>query len=66
MPDLEVIVFSDRSRIVARAEAADVESLIFAGRVLHDEAAPLKMGPGCLSVGFFVDGKLSRMVEGRP
>lgn len=66
MPALEVIVFGPRSRILARAEAANLPALVYAGRVLHDEAAPHAMGSGSLTVGFFVDGKLSRLVEGRP
>lgn len=64
-PVLEVIVFAG-SNAVARAEAGDVESLVFAGQTLHDEALPSCQQVAKLEVGFYCDGRLVRMVEGRP
>lgn len=62
---IEVIVIS-RSSVVARAEADSPEAALLAGRTLHDEAVPHVMGARALTVGFYVEGKLVRSVEGRP
>lgn len=63
---IDVVLFRNGARWDG-AEADGPENAVYAGRTLHDEAraaaAPVKPR---LEVGFYVDGKLSRLVQGRP
>lgn len=62
----EVIVMRG-SAVLARAEAATAEDVVFAGRTLHDEALPAGVQTvGKLSVVFLANGVHVRTVEGRP
>lgn len=61
---IEVILF-DRSGRRDTAEAATPEDALYAARTLYDEGG--SPGAGAKrQVGFYVDGKLVRMVTGRP
>lgn len=62
---IEVLVFARGNR-VASAEAEDPAPAIYAGQILHDEALPSTQAVGKLEVGFYVAGKLVRLVTGRP
>lgn len=61
---IEIILFCNGKR-QDWAEAEDEGGALLAGRTLYDEGHS-----GCygqkLKVGFYVAGKLVRMVEGRP
>jgi hypothetical protein len=59
---IEVILFRANHRLDT-AEAEDAESALFAARTLVSEAQGIRQG-SLLSVGFYVDGKLIRMMEG--
>lgn len=61
----EVIVFGTDGKRAADAEAATPEDAVFAGQTLYDEALAGVYGQK-LSVGFYVDGKLIRLVNHRP
>lgn len=63
---IEVITFMCER--IDTAEAPDPESALVAGRTLYDDAIQNIRGASkkTVTVGFYVDGKLSKMVEGRP
>lgn len=62
----EVVTFSTQGKRLDTAEAATAEDALRAGQILFDEAQTGLYG--CKpKVGFFdADGKLIRMVDGRP
>lgn len=65
---IEVVLF-DGSTVAARAEA-ELDAAVFAGQTLYDDhvenIGAYFAGARKLEVGFYVDGKLARMVAGRP
>lgn len=61
---IEVITFRTGG-LVDRAEAETPEAALLAGQILYDEGLQDHYGDK-LSVGFYVGGKLVRMVPGRP
>ena len=61
---IEVIVMC-AGRVTDRAEADTVEDAVYAGQVLFDETPRGYRGVKP-QVGFYVDGKLVRLVTGRP
>lgn len=63
---IDVILFDGTgSRVIDEAEADGPENALFAARTLYDEGG--SPGAGAKrKVGFYVEGKLVRLVEGRP
>ena len=62
---IEIIIFDPAMRRLDTATAATAEDALYAGRVLYDEATDGRL-TGHHHVGFFVDGKLAQLTEGRP
>jgi hypothetical protein len=60
------VTITDSTGIVNSAEAETPEAAMYAARVIYGESLPYTMGARPLTVGFYVDGKLVRQVEGRP
>jgi hypothetical protein len=63
---IEVVTFDSRHERVSTAEALTPEDAVYAGQVMHDEAFDHRGRYSKFSTAFFVDGKLVRMVDGRP
>lgn len=62
---IEVVTFDGSRDRIDRAEALTPEEAIFAGQTLYDDAFRGRHGRN-VSVGFYVDDRLVRLVTGRP
>lgn len=61
---IDVIVFGTNGAKLDQAEAATPEDAVYAGGILYQEALTNTYGQK-LSTGFYVDGKLVRLIENR-
>jgi hypothetical protein len=65
---IEAVLFNTNGDVISRPEPVDTAELaVFAGQTIYDDAIEATSGRGSrFRVGFFIDGKLLRLVDGRP